>query len=133
MTGRIISNPDPALTPGALNPAVTIKTIYETIGVNGWATTQRPTGWRRVNLRRKVLKRYGLSILARGYVVDHLIPIECGGHPTSLANMWPTNDMAANHAKDLIENRARHQILSGERDLNVVRLLFAADWRRAAR
>lgn len=111
--------PNLTLTPGA---AVTTDTAV--ICRPGYATSIRPTGalWR--HLRDEAYDRYGLSRGRRGivgasrfrhpaYEVDHLVPLELGGDPTNIRNIWP-QPIAAAKRKDDVENELHDSSAAGE-------------------
>ena len=75
--------PDPVMTPGAANPAVT----QDTIGaMSVCGDGQRRCGRRSAilePLKIKIIDAYGYAGLGlKQFELDHLIPIEIGGSPT---------------------------------------------------
>ena len=84
------SLPNPALTPGAINPAVTQDNIGETICVRGWTRTVRPPREYTEQLKRDQIRQYGYQTnQLRDFEEDHLIPIGLGGAPANPRNLWP--------------------------------------------
>jgi len=107
--------PDPVRTPGAANPQVTQRNIKDNICNRQWSTKLiRPPSEYTGSLKRKQLREYGDTVHqtraelvnpATGkvdttrcvahsdnmacYEEDHLIPLEVGGDPTDLRNLWP--------------------------------------------
>ena len=107
--------PDPVMTPGAANPQVTQRNIGDTICSRRWSTKQiRPPAQYTSSLKRRQLREYGDTVRqARAQLInpstgkvdttrcvprsdnpacyeeDHLIPLEDGGDPTDLRNLWP--------------------------------------------
>lgn len=77
------------ITPGAFDPAAT----REQVCMSSYATHRRPSRWQALKLKRQALKAYGLSPLNplnwHGYRLDHLVPLELGGMPLDLRNVWP--------------------------------------------
>ena len=66
--------PDTAMTPGAINPAVTQANIHETICVRGYTRTIRPPERYTEGLKRRQLARYGYADHAIWhYEEDHLL------------------------------------------------------------
>jgi hypothetical protein len=64
--------PDPARTPGAINPAVKQQTIHETICVPGWTRTVRPSTEYTSDLKRRQLRELGgADQRMRDYEEDH--------------------------------------------------------------
>ena len=87
---RLPGEPDPALTPGALNPAVTQATIHSTICVSGWTATIRPDTSFTNNLKVKQIQQYGYTdTKTASYEEDHLISLQLGGAPADARNLWP--------------------------------------------
>jgi hypothetical protein len=87
---RLPGEPDPALTPGALNPAVTQATIHTTICVSGWTATIRPPESFTDALKVKQIAQYAyIDTSTSDYEEDHLISLELGGAPADARNLWP--------------------------------------------
>jgi hypothetical protein len=129
--------PNTALTPGAI---VTTDTLV--ICRPGYATIVRPTGdlWRR--LKDQAYDRYGLrrgyrsrvlqnGLTESGYEVDHLIPLELGGSPASLENIWPEPIESAKQ-KDVVENELHDLVCSGRMQLKQAQHAIVKDWKTAA-
>ena len=78
--------PNPRLTPGATDPAVTQATVQNTICRHGYTKTVRNVGEAE---KKEVMARYGLpeSQLAK-VEIDHFISLEIGGS-NDAANLWP--------------------------------------------
>jgi len=130
--------PDPACTPGAINPRVTQANIQSTICRPGWTATVRPpvsvTGPEKLGSARA----YGYTGPLSIGEYDHLVPLELGGDPNDPSNLWlePNDDPDAtstHNAKDVLENRLRHLVCSGRISLSGARSAIAADWVAAAR
>jgi hypothetical protein len=82
--------PDPARTPGALNPEVTQETIGATICVRGWTRTVRPPQQYTHALKRQQIREFGYADRKLGdYEEDHLVPLGLGGAPYDPRNLWP--------------------------------------------
>jgi hypothetical protein len=139
--------PDPACSPGGLNPDITPDPalLSRTICKRGWIASVRPKN--SDVLKHQVLLRYGISPtrlnLAR-YAMDHRVPLEVGGAPHDLANLWPEpweadrqhpDGIAAPgsgaQSKDKIENRTRAAICNGQLSLQQGQQLFLGDWWQA--
>ena len=89
------SRPDPADTPGALNPAVTPGTVSATICAPGWARTVRPPRGFTSYLSAGSSRRGYPDQRMRDYEEDHLIPLSLGGAPADGRNLWPEPRPAA--------------------------------------
>jgi hypothetical protein len=119
---RLPGEPDPILTPGALNPAVTQATIGSTICVSGWTATIRPSSSFTTALKIKQIVQYGYSdTMTSSYEEDHLISLELGGAPADPRNLWPepyTVTLADGrstgaHTKDGFETKLKSDVCAG--------------------
>jgi hypothetical protein len=119
---RLPGEPDPSLTPGALNPAVTQTTIHSTICVSGWTATIRPSESFTDALKVKQIGQYGYSdTKTSSYEEDHLIALELGGAPADPRNLWPEPYAASladgrptgAHTKDPFETKLKVEVCSG--------------------
>jgi hypothetical protein len=81
--------PNYAPPPGALNPAVTQANIYQTICVPGWTRTIRPPLSYTSRIKRQQMRARHLPGNLVDYEENFFIPLELGGHPISLLNVWP--------------------------------------------
>jgi hypothetical protein len=125
--------PDPARTPGAIDPAVTQATIGDTICVPGWTLTVRPSERYTEELKRRQIEEYGYADRRLGdYEEDHLIPLELGGSPTDPRNLWPEPHRApggwGSRRKDYLENVLRRLVCAGRLPLDTARQAIARDW-----
>ena len=123
--------PDPRVTPGAINPAVTQANIYETICVRGWTRTVRPPEEYTYRLKREQLSEWGYEDqLARDYEEDHLIPLELGGSPTSPKNLWPEPWRGPwnAHVKDRLENYLHEEVCASRMPLSEAQREIAEGW-----
>ena len=131
--GRDPGLPNPALTPGATNPRVTQATIHSTICVAGYSASVRPSESYTEALKYRQLDGgYNLhgDTSARDYEEDHLIPLEVGGNPTSVKNLWPEPRLTTWGAlrKDALENRMHRLVCSGSLSLASAQHVFASNW-----
>jgi len=128
--------PDRILTPGAA-----VSADAEAICKPGYASTIRPRGalWRRLKdeaYRRYHIKRGNRSILAANgvrypaYVIDHLIPLEIGGDPTDIRNLWP-EPIGEARDKDKIENRLHALVCGHELDVTEAQSMIVRNWKGA--
>ena len=132
------SLPDPALTPGAINPAVTQDDIQSTICVRGWTRTVRPPGRYTDQLKREQIREYGYADRRLShYEEDHLIPLDLGGAPRDPRNLWPEprypSDGWTADKKDELEAVLVRLVCSGDVPLDVAREAIASDWHAAYR
>jgi hypothetical protein len=134
---RLPGEPDPNLTPGALNPAVTQATINTTICVSGWTATIRPSSSYTGRLKIEQIAEYGYSDTSTSaYEEDHLISLELGGAPTDPRNLWPEpytisladGRPAGAHTKDGLETRLKNQVCSGAITLAAAQAEIGIHW-----
>jgi hypothetical protein len=118
--------PDPACTPGSVDPAVTQDTISQTICVRGWTSTVRPPV-AETNQAKFDVTYPAYSIPAgTGSELDHLVPLELGGS-NDISNLWPEVGPVPN-VKDPVENDLHADVCAGELTLAAARQAVAADW-----
>jgi hypothetical protein len=123
--------PDPGCTPGATDSNVTQADIYSTICVSGWTSTVRPPENYTEQLKFKSIEEYGYSdTYASDYEEDHLIPLELGGSPTSVYNLWaePHYGTFTSYDKDALENYLNAQVCDGKMTLAQAQQEIASNW-----
>lgn len=122
--------PDPKCTPGAIDPSVTQDNIDSTICVSGYTKTVRPPVSVTEPQKLESMKAYGFDDLPSNYEFDHLIPLEIGGAPDDMKNLWPephyTNPNSFD--KDKFENYLHEQVCSGSMDLKTAQNEIATNW-----
>ena len=129
--------PDPARTPGAINPDITQENIRETICNPRWSTKSiRPDEGYTHRLKIEQIGDYGYAdSRLRDYEEDHFIPLELGGNPTDPKNLWPEPfetsipDGGA-HTKDKVENYLHAEVCSGSLTLDQAQREISEDWYR---
>jgi hypothetical protein len=121
------SRPDPACTPGALNPAVTQATIGRTICVSGWTSTVRPP--ESITEREKFasMRSYGDRGSMSDYEYDHLVALELGGAVNDARNLWPEPGGVSN-PKDRVENALHRMVCNGHMRLADAQHVIATGW-----
>jgi hypothetical protein len=64
------------------------------------------------------------------YELDHLVPLELGGAPRDIANLWPQPwDGEANaHMKDAVETFLNREVCRGAVQLVDAQRAIATDW-----
>jgi hypothetical protein len=126
--------PDPACTPGALNPAVTQADIGRTICTAGWTSAVRPPEGVTEPEKWASMAAYGIDGLAGEYEYDHLVPLELGGAPNDPRNLWPELDYPGGgdgydlNPKDRIEYLLNREVCAGEVTLATAQREIASDW-----
>jgi hypothetical protein len=128
--------PDPACTPGALNPDVTQDTIDSTICVSGWTATVRPPSSYTSALKVQQIADYGYSDTnPSDYEEDHFVPLELGGAPRDPQNLWPephadpSGDTSG--SKDHVENALKSAVCNGTVTLAAAQNAIETDWTTA--
>ena len=129
---------DPALpnqlaTPGATNLLVTQSNIQSTICVSGYTKTIRPSVSYTNHLKYSQLDsgyNYKGDTSASDYEEDHLVPLEVGGSPTSVKNLWPEPWLISWNAgkKDQLENKIHSLVCSGALTLVAGQKIFMTNW-----
>lgn len=125
--------PDPACTPGAIDPAVTQDNISSTICARGYTATIRPPASVTGKFKTASLADYGLPH-NKTTEYDHLISLELGG-TNSVKNLWPEPNRSAatgtTNPKDAIENRLNKAICGHEVTLAAAQHAIAGNWTTA--
>ena len=125
--------PISSITPGAINTAVTQKTIATTICVIGYTKTIRPPSSYTTALKRQQLAstyaRYGSTATSIAEE-DHLIPLELGGAPSSVKNLWPEiwDGTWGAHKKDQLENKLHLLVCAHQLSLDIAQRAIATNW-----
>jgi hypothetical protein len=67
--------------------------------------------------------------------LDHLIPLELGGAPRSIRNLWPESAAGAwgYHSKDRLENRLKRLVCDHVLALRAAQRAIATNWISAYR
>lgn len=120
--------PDPACTPGAIDPAVTQADIASTICRSGYTRTIRPPASDTGRWKIRTYVFYGLSTATTGEY-DHLVPLELGG-ANATSNLW-IEPGAIPNPKDKVENRLHEEVCTGQVTLARAQQEIAADWTAA--
>jgi hypothetical protein len=134
----LLTRPDPRCTPGALNPAVTPRTIGSTICRSGWTSTVRPPEAITEPEKLASMASYGVSGRASAYEYDHLVPLELGGAVNDPRNLWPEPDYSDPapfylNPKDHLEYALRRLVCDGAMPLAQAQEEIAGNWVAAYR
>jgi hypothetical protein len=129
--GGLDARPDPACTPGALNPAVTQATIDRTICVSGWTSSVRPAESITEQEKAASMASYGDTGSPSQYEYDHLVPLELGGATNDPRNLWPEPGGSPN-PKDTVEDELRQRVCAGQVSLATAQHEIASNWVRLA-
>lgn len=116
--------PDPACTPGAIDPAVTQSNIKSTICTPGYTATVRPPAAETGKWKKESEADYGAGGSKDEY--DHLVSLELGG-TNATSNLWPEPGSVPN-PKDAVENRLHKEVCDGQMTLAAAQAAIASDW-----
>jgi hypothetical protein len=125
--------PDPACTPGAVDPGVTQSNLAQTICRGGYSSSVRAPAAETDKAKQGSLRQYGeQSTKTTEY--DHLISLELGG-TNATSNLWPEpnagNATGTTNPKDSVENKMHSALCSGQITLVAAQKAIAADWTTA--
>jgi hypothetical protein len=130
--------PNPRLTPGLADPRVTQADIGRTICVSGYTATVRPPVSVTERIKVQAMAAYGLHDSMSNYELDHLIPLELGGAPADIRNLWPEPYEAHGggsgaqgtgaETKDRVENAGRSAVCAGRLTLAAAQEGIATNW-----
>lgn len=120
--------PDPACTPGAIDPAVTQQNIATTICRSGYTTRVRPSTSQTDRMKATLYKSYGIASGTTSEL-DHLVSLELGG-ANDAANLWPEVGKLPN-PKDAVENALHKAVCAGKVTLAAAQQAIASDWETA--
>jgi hypothetical protein len=126
----------------ALTPGVATSVDATTVCSPGYSKKVRPVGARWRKLKDEAYGRYGIARGHRSYVdehgvrhaayeVDHLVPLELGGAPDDLRNLWP-QPMGDAKRKDVVEDELHHLVCGHRVPLAQAQAAISRDWRTAA-
>jgi hypothetical protein len=127
------ARPNPRLTPGAANPAVTQANIRETICARGYTKRIRPARNYTERLKRRQVREYRYTDRRlRDFEEDHLVSLGIGGSPTDPRNLWPEPRHVVggwgSDAKDRLEERLHTAVCRGRLPLAEAQRAIAVDW-----
>jgi hypothetical protein len=82
--------PNPQITPGAIDPAITSQNLQSTVCVKGYTAKVRPDKKYTNRMKRQQLRQFNYADRnPQNYEQDHLIPLSIGGNPSDPKNLWP--------------------------------------------
>jgi hypothetical protein len=122
--------PDPACTPGAVDPAVTQENLASTICTSGYTSTVRAPASDTDKTKTLSLTQYGQT-RASSTEYDHLISLQLGG-TNSVSNLWPEPNRAGapgtTNPKDAIETQLNKAVCSNKVTLAAAQKAIASNW-----
>ena len=122
--------PDPACTPGAISPKVTLQTLDTTICRNGYSKSIRPPHAITEAEKKANAAAYSYAGPLSEVEYDHLIPLSLGGDPNDPRNLW-VEPGASPNPKDAVEDQLHQAVCSGRVPLAVAQQAIATDWTTA--
>ncbi|HXS60495.1 MAG TPA: hypothetical protein VN703_06755 [Candidatus Sulfopaludibacter sp.] len=124
------NRPDPKCTPGSINPSVDQNNVKNTICIPGFSKTIRPPVSYTSPLKVNLMHSYGFTDSRTNYELDHLIPLEVGGNPRSVTNLWPEPGYGQYnfHVKDKFENYLHNAVCEGSMRLDEAQKEIATNW-----
>jgi hypothetical protein len=125
-SGRF-SLPDPRCTPGARSREVNQADIHSTICRRGYTKGVRPPESVTEPEKLAAMAAYGDRGSPRRYEYDHLVPLELGGAPNAMRNLWPEPGPSPN-PKDELERVLRSLVCAGRVSLARTQSEIARDW-----
>ena len=123
----VLERPDPSCTPGALNPAVTQRTIGKTICVEGWTDSVRPPENVTEPEKAASMAAYGDTGALGEYEYDHFVPLELGGATNDPRNLWPEPGSSPNQ-KDAVEQILRQEVCDRQISLARAQREIVRNW-----
>jgi hypothetical protein len=119
--------PDPACTPGSIDPAVTQATIATTIcRKGGYTSTVRPPASQTTAFKyRQAYPAYDVPA-STPTELDHLVSLELGGS-NDATNLWPEPPPSPN-PKDRVEDTLHAAVCAHRVTLAAAQSAIASDW-----
>lgn len=112
-------------------PGAIATTDTATVCSSGYASSVRPRGEEWHQIKRALYERAGLPRGQRyGYVADHIVPLELGGAPADLRNLW-LQPYSESHAKDRVEDELHILVCDSRMALTDAQRRIAHDWTTA--
>jgi hypothetical protein len=122
--------PDPACTPGAVDPAVTQANLASTICKSGYTATVRAPASDTNKVKTQSLSQYGQA-RSSSTEYDHLISLQLGG-TNAVSNLWPepnrANAPGTTNPKDATETRLNKAVCSHKVTLAAAQKAIARNW-----
>ena len=78
-------------------------------------------------IKVKLFAQYKLTGAISDYELDHFIPLELDGNPTSLDNLW-MQPWAEARLKDVDETRLRRDMCAGKTTLQEAQAFIVTKW-----
>jgi len=124
-----------AQTADVLNPDVRPETIATTICVSGYTKSVRPATSYTNGVKRKLMREQGIDpARAREFELDHIVPLEIGGHPRNIHNLMlqPCEGEGGAREKDKLETKLKRMVCAGRMPLRQAQACIWKDWKSCA-
>ncbi len=132
--------PDPACTPGAIDPTISEANLGSTLcRQGGYTAVIRPPDALTEPVKRKLLAAYGIpASQTDDFELDHLVAMFVGG-ASDTRNLWPEpntfrqfkRSSGWQNDKDAVETYLLRAMCDGRVSLDAARAAMAADWTTA--
>ena len=124
-----------AQTTEVLNPDVKQDTIDQTICTPGYTKSVRPATSYTNGVKAKLMREQGIDqARMHDFELDHIIPLEIGGHPRNIHNLqlqpWEGDDGAK--AKDKLEHRLHRMVCRRRITLSDAQACIWSNWKVCA-
>lgn len=129
--------PDPACTPGAVDPTVTQANLGTTVcRKGGYTASVRPPEAMTTAAKKQIMAAYGIQwSKASDYELDHLVELSVGG-ASDVRNLWPepnvlrraTASQYVHNDKDQVEADDFDALCAGRVDLATVQTKMSTNW-----
>jgi hypothetical protein len=111
------------------------ETIDNTICISGYTKSVRPATSYTNGVKKKLMHDAGIDAARIGdYELDHIVPLDLGGHPRKFSNLMlqPWDGQHGAKAKDALEVRLKSLVCHGKLDLTDAQVCIARDWEACA-
>ena len=123
--------PDPTITPGVVDSAITQDNIQQTVCVKGYTRTIRPPANYTNKLKKQQMREYGYDDTdPKHYEEDHLIALSIGGAASDPRNLWPQprNSEWGAEKKDQLEKVLYKKVCTQKLQLSQAQYAMATNW-----
>lgn len=123
--------PDSALTPGVIDPSVTMEMVCQKGGYTNKAGVRNVSS----STKKQVFAEYHIDPKSDKFEIDHLISLELGGK-NDIQNLWPqsyTSKPYNAHLKDALEDRLHAMVCHKQITIQEAQHEIVGDWTVAYR
>jgi hypothetical protein len=122
--------PDPAKTPGAINPAITQNNIDSTICIPAYVASLTASPSTTASVAHRLVDRDYPGQSPSLYQVDQLVPLSLGGARDDTRNLWLQTWTGPQSAaqKDKVETFLNDMVCKGRISLTIAQRVIARNW-----